>query len=516
MGAFPHPPTFLSPSPNCSTRTHAVHSLHDSTCTHFYRRSFSPWLAEPQRSRHCVMYKVPASGMGNWLPHILIAMETAIKTGATLKVVRLGSAVLFDTLGVATTNTKPQCESVTELSTRNGLSCRNRTMALRCLFTLLTCPEPAVVDSVAALQRQLPKDYAAIHARLGHNAFESEGGFLASLASTFAHPPEPRWWRESADARLGDERRVAPFDALVARAAPPLCASVCLEHFVTSRASDLPMPFMCCGDGSDVQRLVAAASRVGGQRIFLSSDATALLDFASVHMRDRFVLAEGTPMYSGAKANKLDCALAVDKAGAASGDAERAAERDGARKIAVDLLMLAGAKAIAPLNPSSFSRLAAALGPWAAGGNATAEEMAARVRAGTAECLPDRLGHAASLLHVGRPGVERYGCPRCAVQESSALTQAAGLFGGRWRDDGGEIEVRVSSANGSAVATAAGPRRPGTAPFKTEVGRASERTLSLWGLVGRLAEGNDDELRWTTQSGCLMQTWQRGREASNR
>ena len=99
MGAFPHPPTFLSPA-NCSTRTHAVHGLHDSTCTHFYRRSFTPWLAEPQRSRHCVMYKVPASGMGNWLPHILIAMETAVKTGATLKVVRLGSAVLFDTLGV--------------------------------------------------------------------------------------------------------------------------------------------------------------------------------------------------------------------------------------------------------------------------------------------------------------------------------------------------------------------------------------------------------------------------------
>ena len=60
MVALPHPPSFLSPSPNCSTRAHAVHSLHDARCSAFYRRSFydkllREWMGRHGREKACAL-----------------------------------------------------------------------------------------------------------------------------------------------------------------------------------------------------------------------------------------------------------------------------------------------------------------------------------------------------------------------------------------------------------------------------------------------------------------------------
>ena len=401
--------SYLAPSTSCASRSHAIHELADHSCTAFYRTTFVPWLASvgASDSAGCVSLRLPPTGLGNWLPHVLVALETSVLEQRRLRLVRLGSVALFDAIGLQRLVPPSSCSSSIDVGP--GKHVRSRNMSYRCLWRLLVCPTAALDDRVRALRAQLPPQYAAIHARFGRDGFESEGRLLDGLRVAFEAALASSW-RDARDTSLSDAARVAGFDALVSRATPPLCAAACATATeraarATSTHDELsrPRPFVCCGNGTDTQRLVsaagtAAAATAGGTagRFFLATDSIALLHFARRFMPDRLVTeTRGAPMYSGGAATKLRAGGPSSPSSNASADDDEREEREGALKIATDLLMLAGARVVVPLNPSSFARVGAAIGPWGA----------------TPNRAEDRLGQSASLLHgvAGRAACPSYG-----------------------------------------------------------------------------------------------------------
>ena len=233
------------------------------------------------------------------------------------------------------------------------------------LRMLLSCPRAETQRLVDGASAQLPKrGWTALHARLASAAYSTEGALMRGLnAAHAAAAPRP-----ASRGERSSSERIAHFDRFLTTALPLICERSqrallrCggSDLLTAAAAASAPLngsqrigcPVLCArvkgGRPPGLEALLRHVELRGdvapGERLFFSTDSSALQRFVQRHMEDRLVVIPGFPAHSAPdwRLHQFD----PPDAGPRAMDT----------KVAADYLMFMGARQTFQLAGSTFSR----------------------------------------------------------------------------------------------------------------------------------------------------------------